>query len=101
MITCNNCSKSLSDETPLDLFECIHCGEFALDDDGPLYECGTCGNVYTRGSTSGDNHICDKCHKFGMKMAEHGCSNCKTGELQVVTGYECPNCWEFVIGEAV
>lgn len=93
MATCQSCGKYYDHrEARTEMFQCIDCEAYSEDDDGPLYECGSCGNVYTRESTEGGNHICPQCHRFGMKLAEAGCPSCQQGELIIATVTRCPHC---------
>lgn len=90
---CPSCGKPFdSEEAEMVLFQCKGCEEFTEEDDGPLYECNSCGNVYTRGATDNENHICPECHRFGAKSAEMGCPNCQADELVEVTVIRCPHC---------
>ena len=63
---------------------CDACEEFVheSDVDSPLYECGGCGERYTReNSADGDSNRCPDCNKFGAKVADYGCPECGAGEL--------------------
>lgn len=72
--------------------KCVECDAIVDSDDGPLYECSSCGEVFTRGTSANDNHQCPTCNKFGAKQAEQGCPECNAGELESVTVYYCQNC---------
>lgn len=89
---CKYCKKEIDTSESFDGFVCEECGEVSEDDDGPLYECSSCGAVFTRGSSANDNHQCPDCNKFGAKQAEHGCSACQSAEANVVTIIQCPHC---------
>jgi hypothetical protein len=57
---------------------------------GALYECGECGNPFSRGnSADGDSNRCPDCNRFGAKLAEFACPDCNEGELEPV-GEETP-----------
>ena len=93
MKTCPACGKTYElEDAEVETFECQECEEFSDEDDGPLYECSSCGHVYTRGATDNDNHICPQCHRFGSRQADMGCPKCQAGELLLVTLIRCPHC---------
>lgn len=53
----------------------------------PLYECGSCGNEYTRSnSADGESHRCPTCNKFGSKISDEGCPDCNV-ELEDLETY--------------
>ena len=71
-------------------WRCASCGEEFRDggadqDQGPLYECGSCGATFSlAGSTDGESNRCPECNRFGRKLAELSCPACEDGELEPV-----------------
>lgn len=61
---------------------------FNLDDvdlDSPLYECNSCGTLFTRdGSFDGCSHRCPNCGKFGSKLGPTACPECEGQVLEEV-----------------
>jgi len=53
----------------------------------PLYECGTCGNDFTRSnSADGEGHRCPTCNVFSAKISDEACPDCNV-ELEDLDTY--------------
>ncbi len=67
-------------DVPEHRYVCTSCETvFDDDEDEPIYECSSCGALFSRsGSYDGDGHQCPDCKRFGSKFAEHGCPTCQT-----------------------
>ena len=66
-------------------------------DDNTLYECGSCGTVFTRAnSADGMSHRCPQCNKMSGKLSENGCPECGEAEVETKEGMKCPHCSEFI-----
>lgn len=61
---------------------CTECDEPFEDttDCSPLYECGECGDQFTRADAN-DTNRCPDCGKFGSKLTDDGCPECNQGEV--------------------
>lgn len=73
-------------------WHCTECDEYHADvDENPLYECGECGDTFTR-EENGDNR-CGTCNKFAAKIADRACPSCN-GVLEESTDtvLDCPYC---------
>jgi DNA-directed RNA polymerase subunit RPC12/RpoP len=84
---------SLSTET---FYICEDC-ETVLDEEpeGPAYECGSCGETFSREMTENGDHRCPQCNKFGGKAGDYGCPECG-GQMEAVEGVKCPHCEKVV-----
>lgn len=84
----------------IDVYNCDGCDTVYGDgDDGlePVYECNSCGEVFTRSnSNNGNNHQCPQCLKFGAKLSDHGCTNCNQ-ETEMMDGVVCDECGESIL----
>lgn len=81
----------------IDGYTCLNCEEVMddsnVEEDNPLYECGSCGTVFSRfDSADGDSHRCPDCGKFGSKLGDIACPECGEGELEAVTLLQCEVC---------
>ncbi len=80
---------------PEEVRVCPEC-EDAIEEgsEEPLYECGSCGEQFTRSNSSdGDSNRCSSCNKFAAYLYEthEGC----TGNIEdAETKYQCPYCEE-------
>ena len=77
-------------------YRCDSCDEIWDETLGePLYECGECGTIFSRSnSADGGSHRCPQCNRFAGKLADDGCIECETGEVEEVQALECPHCKE-------
>jgi DNA-directed RNA polymerase subunit RPC12/RpoP len=84
-----------------DIYVCADgCDPTADEPEGGLYECGGCGTTFVRsGSADGGSNRCPDCNKFAAKIADYGCDQCESGEVERVDGFVCPNCDEAVSGD--
>ena len=69
-----------------DMWWCEHCEKFyddeQVEENGPIYECGSCGNVFLR--SENESHQCPSCNKFGSKLYDQSCPEGCTDELESV-----------------
>jgi DNA-directed RNA polymerase subunit RPC12/RpoP len=56
-----------------------------------LYECGECGAKFPQSEGGGRNgNMCPQClNKFGSKIADRFCSECREGEVEEMDGVAC------------
>ncbi len=87
---------------PLDIREYLVCGTcdnaVTTDDheDGPLYECQSCGRQFARSnSADGESHRCPDCNKMAGKAGDYGCGECDE-EMEIKDGAICPHCDKFI-----
>lgn len=81
-----------------DIYICEGC-EHVLDEEpeSPAYECGNCGEQYSREMTEGGDHRCPSCNKFGAKVSDWGCPECGS-PMNHEYGFKCPHCDHAIIG---
>ncbi len=71
-------------------WRCASCGvelteDEADQDQGPLYECGSCGATFSlAGSADAESNRCPECKQFGRKLAVLSCPACEEGGLEPV-----------------
>lgn len=77
---------------PVSRLRCSSCYEYWEDGENtsPLYECGECGERFTRNNATYGNHQCS-CGRFASKVAEEGCDDCDE-ECEEVSAWECSIC---------
>lgn len=80
----------------VEAYKCLECGEIR-DESGPvLYECTECGQKFSKDNGLGMGNICpDCCNKFGSRVADESCVECETGEVEIITVYQCCSCSAF------
>lgn len=74
----------------IDAYGCTECGKVWMPEDDihePLYECGSCGDVYRRCDTENGYHRCPQCNKFGGKLADVSCPEGCTSEMEGAEAY--------------
>lgn len=79
----------------IDGYRCGDCERiFTSDDsDSPLYECGSCGDTYSRNdSADGGSNRCPSCNKFGAKVSDVSCPDGCTSEPEEWSGDVCVEC---------
>lgn len=81
------------------VYVCQECGEESDDFlEEPLYECGSCGTVFTRSnSADGDSHRCPDCGKMSSRISQHSegvCEQCEQGVVEEESRFECDYCQE-------
>jgi len=58
--------------------------------ESPLYECGDCGDSFTRdNSADGASNRCPSCNKFAARIADVGCDDCGESEAIQVDAVAC------------
>lgn len=71
---------------------CDNCGELSAMEEakesGPLYECGKCGEVFTRNSSANGNHQCPSCNTMAAKADDVSCPKCEAGEIEETDAIE-------------
>jgi hypothetical protein len=75
----------VTDVETIQAFHCPDCDALVEEDsiESGLYECGECGDAFTReNSADGESNRCPNCNKFAAKIADHGCPECGTAELE-------------------
>lgn len=69
-------------------FVCSECGEeFIEDPEVTLYECGECGDIWSKEDTG--SHRCENCNKFAGVLTHSGCPECGQGELEEIDEPTC------------
>ena len=77
-------------------WHCDECDAYSEETGGNLYECGECGEMFTRANSANDNHQCPTCSRFGSKSGEQGCVECGEGAVEQLPAAECLDCGEIV-----
>ena len=77
-------------------WHCDECDAYSEETGGNLYECGECGEMFTRANSANDNHQCQSCSRFGSRTGEQGCVECGEAPVEQVPASECTDCGEIV-----
>lgn len=74
---------------PIEAVRCLTCDHIADADDAtsPLYECGSCGEMFDN-MVKSDSHRCPSCNKFGSRVADRACPECGEGEVEDIQAWE-------------
>jgi hypothetical protein len=57
-------------------WRCLACDELFEQPEGPVYECGTCGNREV------DERRCGSCNKFMAKQGDQSCPHCMDTDIE-------------------
>lgn len=75
---------------PVPAYKCLDGCEISEDVGGPIYECGSCGTVFSF-DNEGSNR-CPDCNKFAAKYCDISCTQCEGEAEELQEAWPCPEC---------